>query len=104
MKKVDVVNPPQVWSNTACREPVLRFIRGVDWNRFNDGTTQRFTADAFIASPDSDRMGIRLDGPRLERSEDVDLLSDAVAPRTLRVPPSGKPILLSNDAQTSSVC
>jgi allophanate hydrolase subunit 2 len=54
----------------------------------------------FVASPDSDRMGIRLDGPRLERNEDVDLLSEAVAPGTVQVPPSGKPILLLNDCQT----
>src|SRR5207245_8934086 len=80
--------------------PVLRFSRGVDVNQFNDRTTQRLAADAFIASPDSDRMGIRLDGPRLERSEDVDLLSEAVAPGTVQVPPSGKPILLLNDCQT----
>ncbi len=99
-EKIAGWKPPHDWSNTARREPVLRFIRGVDWNRFNDGTTQRFTADAFIASPDSDRMGIRLDGPRLERSEDVDLLSEAVAPGTVQVPPSGKPILLLNDCQT----
>jgi antagonist of KipI len=45
-------------------------------------------------------MGIRLDGPRLERSQDADLLSEAVAPGTVQVPPSGKPILLLNDCQT----
>src|SRR5436190_10836037 len=45
-------------------------------------------------------MGIRLDCPRLERSEDVDLLSEAVAPGTVQVPPSGNPILLLNDCQT----
>ena len=45
-------------------------------------------------------MGIRLDGPRLERNENSDLLSEAVAPGTVQVPPNGKPILLLNDCQT----
>jgi len=45
-------------------------------------------------------MGIRLDGPQLERTDDVDLLSEAVAPGTVQVPPNGKPILLLNDCQT----
>ena len=45
-------------------------------------------------------MGIRLDGPELKRTEDVDLLSEAVAPGTVQVPPNGRPILLLNDCQT----
>ena len=45
-------------------------------------------------------MGVRLDGPPLERIENVDLLSEAVAPGTVQVPPNGQPILLLNDCQT----
>src|SRR5881409_1187503 len=45
-------------------------------------------------------MGVRLDGPKLERVDNVDLISEAVAPGTIQVPPSGKPILLLGDCQT----
>jgi antagonist of KipI len=45
-------------------------------------------------------MGVRLDGPELEREEKSDLISEAVAPGTIQVPPSGKPILLLGDCQT----
>lgn len=92
--------PPHDWSSTVRREPVLRFVRGSDSNRFNASALERLTTETFTVSPDSDRMGVRLDGPRLERSSDVDLLSEAVAPGTVQVPPSGKPILLLNDCQT----
>src|SRR5436309_2458149 len=34
------------------------------------------------------------------RYDDVDLISEAVAPGTIQVPPSGKPILLLGDCQT----
>jgi antagonist of KipI len=78
----------------------LRFIRGVDWNRFDDVTIQRFTQQEFTVSPDSDRMGVRFDGPELKREDETDLISEAVAPGTIQVPPSGKPILLLGDCQT----
>jgi len=91
---------PHEWVSPASRHPSLRFIRGVDWNRFDDVTIQRFTNHEFSVSSDSDRMGVRLDGPELKREEETDLISEAVAPGTIQVPPSGKPILLLGDCQT----
>jgi antagonist of KipI len=91
---------PHDWASPASRHPSLRFIRGVDWNRFNDGTIQRFTQHEFTVSPDSDRMGVRFDGSELKREDETDLVSEAVAPGTIQVPPSGKPILLLGDCQT----
>jgi antagonist of KipI len=90
----------QLWSQTAVSAPVLRFVRGSAWDLFNDVTIQRFTSEAFAVSPDSDRMGVRLDGPELRRDNDVDLISEAVASGTIQVPSSGKPILLLGDCQT----
>ena len=91
---------PHDWVSPAKRYPVLRFVRGVDWSRFDDVTIQRFTIHEFSVSPDSDRMGVRLDGPELKREDETDLISEAVAPGTIQVPPSGKPILLLGDCQT----
>jgi antagonist of KipI len=88
------------WSQTAVSTPVLRFVRGAAWDLFNDVTMERFTSEAFAVSTDSDRMGVRLDGPKLRRDNDVDLISEAVAPGTIQVPSSGKPILLLGDCQT----
>jgi antagonist of KipI len=91
---------PHDWVSPARRGPILRFIRGIDWERFNASTIQRFTIHEFTVSPDSDRMGVRLDGPELKREDETDLISEAVAPGTIQVPPSGKPILLLGDCQT----
>jgi antagonist of KipI len=91
---------PHDWASRASGHPNLRFVRGVDWTRFDDVTIQRFTIHEFSVSPDSDRMGVRLDGPELKRQEETDLISEAVAPGTIQVPPSGKPILLLGDCQT----
>ena len=91
---------PHEWVSPGKRYPTLRFIRGVDWNRFNASTLQRLTTESFVVSPDSDRMGVRLDGPELKRDREIDLISEAVAPGTIQVPPSGSPILLLGDCQT----
>jgi len=91
---------PHDWASPASRHPSLRFIRGVDWNRFNAATLQRLTRESFAVSPDSDRMGVRLSGPELPRVDNVDLISEAVAPGTIQVPPNGQPILLLGDCQT----
>jgi len=91
---------PHDWVSPAKREPILRFVRGMDWNRFNASSLQHFTSEAFTVSSDSDRMGVRLEGPELNRKDKVDLVSEAVAPGTIQVPPSGKPILLLGDCQT----
>jgi antagonist of KipI len=92
--------PTHDWSNPARREPMLRFVRGAGGSHCAPGVMETFGAENFFVSPDSDRMGVRLDGPRLERSKEEDFLSEAVAPGTVQVPPNGKPILLLNDCQT----
>jgi antagonist of KipI len=126
-EKIARWKPPHDWSSPARREPVLRFVRGADWSRFSNATREevgaidlnrpshahrgRFgepplpaqnllTNEAFIVSPDSDRMGVRFDTPELKRNDDVDLVSEAVTPGTIQVPPNGKPILLLGDCQT----
>jgi antagonist of KipI len=97
---VSLWTAPHDWASPATRHPNLRFIRGVDWDRFNASTLQRLTSEAFTVSADSDRMGVRFDGPELKRENETDLISEAVAPGTIQVPPSGKPILLLGDCQT----
>ena len=98
--KISAWSAPVDWSNTARERPVLRFVRGLDWNRFHPSSHQVLTSAAFNVSPDSDRMGARLDGPLLWQEDRRDLISEAVIPGTIQVPPSGKPILLLGDCQT----
>ncbi len=99
-ERISSWSAPEPWSQTASANPILHVIRGNDWDRFDDVMTQRFTSEAFAVSPDSNRMGVRFDGPELRRDNDVDLISEAVAPGTIQVPSSGKPILLLGDCQT----
>jgi biotin-dependent carboxylase-like uncharacterized protein len=48
--------------------------------------------------PDSNRVGIRLDGPPLVRSITAELPSEGLLPGAIQVPPDGRPIVLGPDA------
>jgi antagonist of KipI len=91
---------PGIWAATANREPVLRVMRGIDWSRFAGEAQRSLMTSAYAVTTDSDRMGVRLLGAELQRTESGDLLSEAVAPGTIQVPPNGQPILLLGDCQT----
>ncbi len=92
---------PTPWATTAAhRDRFLRVVRGPDWMRFTTEARTALAGTPFTVTLDSDRMGARLDGPSLPRHDTSDLLSEAVAPGTLQVPPNGMPILLLGDCQT----
>lgn len=92
---------PSAWVTTAARDRFLRVVQGPDWERFTDGAQASLVGAPFTVSFDSDRMGVRLAGPKqLDRLDSTDLLSEAVVPGTLQVPPNGEPILLLGDCQT----
>jgi antagonist of KipI len=99
-KTVSEWGAPAVWSNTGHASAMLRILRGTDWNRFRSRAHTSLVTRSFSVTAESDRMGARLDGPPLDRMDTSDLLSEAVVPGTLQVPPNGKPILLLGDCQT----
>jgi antagonist of KipI len=77
-------------------EPTARAMPGLHAGEFGDA----IGSGRFIVAAASDRMGMRLNGPVLVRSGSGDLVSAAVAPGTVQVPPDGNPIVLLADAQT----
>jgi len=100
-KRVPSWGAPFEWSAPGRGRAVLHFVRGSNWSRFEDSAFAAFIREPFSVSPDSDRMGVRFDGPLMERSDGGgDLVSEAVVPGTIQVPPGGKPILLLADCQT----
>ncbi|WP_211307991.1 biotin-dependent carboxyltransferase family protein [Geodermatophilus normandii] len=53
---------------------------------------------AWTVTAESNRVGLRLDGPRLERRESGELPSEGLVRGALQVPPSGAPVLFLADA------
>jgi antagonist of KipI len=76
--------------------PVVRAVAGAQAEEFGES----FYRAVFVVAAQSDRMGLRLQGAKLVRAKPRDLISAAVAPGTVQVPPEGDPIVLLADAQT----
>jgi antagonist of KipI len=79
----------------------VRVVPAAHRERFTDDAWSALTSARFAITPQSNRMGYRLDGPSLEQKRDVDMLSEAMPIGALQVPPSGQPILLMADRQTT---
>ena len=78
----------------------LAAIGGPHVTRLGTESHKTLFGSAFQVSRDADRMGYRLEGPRLELSGD-ELLSFGLVFGALQVPRSGQPILLMADHQTA---
>jgi biotin-dependent carboxylase-like uncharacterized protein len=66
-----------------------------DW--FTDAALGDLCASAWIVTPTSDRIGIRLDGPVLERSRDGELPSEPCVFGSIQVTSAGLPVVLGPD-------
>jgi len=78
----------------------LRVIPGPQRERFSDAAWDDFLGGEFVVGREADRMGLRLDGPRLGHVGGADIVSDAVTPGAIQVPGDGRPIVLLADCQT----
>ena len=71
-----------------------------DW--FDEGALDLLLATAWTVTPQSDRIGVRLDGPALARRAGLgELPSEPVVTGALQVPPDGRPVLLGPDRPTT---
>lgn len=79
----------------------LRAIPGPQDAMFTPDALEQFFSAPFTVTPQSNRMGYRLEGPVLAHAGTGDILSDATAVGSVQVPRSGQPILLMADRQTT---
>jgi antagonist of KipI len=91
---------PVEWAQTARHTTVLRVVEGSEWDEFVPESQTNFLKDPFIVTAKADRMGARLDGTELRRTNQWELPSEAVAPGAVQVAHDGQPILLLGDCQT----
>ena len=81
-------------------EHTLHLVAGPHISRLGADARAALFSSAFVVSPDSNRMGYRLEGPGLETSGE-ELLSFGLVAGALQLPSSGQPILLMADHQTA---
>jgi biotin-dependent carboxylase-like uncharacterized protein len=66
-----------------------------DW--FTAAAIRTLFSAAYVASPASDSVGLRLEGPPLERARAGELPSEGVVRGAVQIPPSGQPIVFQAD-------
>ncbi len=79
----------------------IRVVLGPQADRFTAAAIETLTSSVYTVRPASDRMGLRLDGPRLAHTRGADIVSDGIAPGTIQVPGDGLPIVMLADRQTT---
>ena len=79
----------------------LGLLPGPHREAFTEKGWGAFLSGMYAVTPQSDRMGYRLDGPMIEIQKGVEILSEAMPFGGLQVPPDGRPILLMADRQTT---
>ncbi|MBS4201997.1 biotin-dependent carboxyltransferase family protein [Bacillus sp. FJAT-49732] len=81
------------------KQPPIRFVKGRQYDLFTTEAKQAFLESNFIVSPNSDRMGYRLAGPKLSTKENFELITEGTTYGSIQVPPNGEPIILMADRQ-----
>lgn len=79
----------------------IRALPGPEYQEFDKASQEFFWRVPWQLSPQSNRMGYRLQGQQLIRTTDRELASHGLLPGVVQVPPNGQPIVLMNDAQTT---
>lgn len=77
----------------------LRFVPGPQADAFTDAGFAAFCEGTYALSPRSDRMGYRLEGPRVAHVRGHDIVSDGIAMGAIQIPGDGQPIVLMADRQ-----
>jgi biotin-dependent carboxylase-like uncharacterized protein len=81
--------------------PVLRVLLGPRDDALTRAGLDALLGQRWTVTTRSDRTGVRLDGPPLERAFDGELPSEGVVVGSVQVPPDGRPVLfLANHPTT----
>jgi biotin-dependent carboxylase-like uncharacterized protein len=80
----------------------LRMIWGPQDDHFSEAGRNLFIQACYKMSPDSDRTGIRLLGPVIDRKPDIEesIISEGVISGSVQIPGDGKPIIILGETVT----
>ena len=78
----------------------IRVIRGTNFDYFSKEAQQNFFNEEFNVTKLSDRMGMRLEGKKLENVVSTNIKSEGLVKGVIQVPPNGNPIIMLSDHGT----
>ena len=78
----------------------IRVIKGTNFDYFSEDGKKIFFEKEFIVSKLSDRMGMRLEGPKIENIVNTNIKSEGLLKGVIQVPADGNPIIMLSDHGT----
>lgn len=84
---------PRPWFGTDTSHP-LRLLPTPHTELLDAASREALFAQSFHIANDSNRVGVRLEGPQLALSEASETISEGCVAGALQLPPSGQPIVL----------
>lgn len=81
--------------------PQVRVLPGPQWRQFTRQAHEALVSSEYQVQPASDRIGLRLQGPALQRRVTTEVISCGVTMGSIQVPADGQPIVLGADRQTA---
>ena len=78
----------------------IRVIKGTNFDYFSEEGKKTFFEKQFIVSKLSDRMGMRLEGPKIENIVNTNIKSEGLLKGVIQVPADGNPIIMLSDHGT----
>ncbi|KEQ19505.1 5-oxoprolinase subunit C family protein [Endozoicomonas numazuensis] len=77
----------------------IRYISGPQASWFSNQSLKTFQNQNYSVRSDSDRMGYRLSGQKIESSHSGNLITEGTTVGSIQIPPDGQPIILMSDCQ-----
>ena len=78
----------------------IRVIRGTNFNYFSENGKKNFFNEEFTVTKLTDRMGMRLEGTKIENIVDTNIKSEGIVKGVIQVPADGNPIVMLSDHGT----
>ena len=85
---------------TILFENTIRVIKGTNFDYFSEEAKNKFFKEEFLVTNMSDRMGMRLEGTKLENIVNTNIKSEGLVKGVVQVPADGNPIILFSDHGT----
>ncbi|ANI91716.1 biotin-dependent carboxyltransferase family protein [Dietzia timorensis] len=102
----DPAESPTAWIDHAAVAPIAKVVEArilpgprLDW--FTDDALKLLRTSAYSVGARSNRIGVRLEGPELERSITDELTSEGIICGAIQVPASGQPLVFMADHPTT---
>lgn len=83
------------------RNAPIRVVLGPQDDYFTEQGIKTFLSAPYCVTAQTDRMGCKLDGEKIEYKDKVDIISDGIVFGSIQVPPKGTPIVMLADRQTT---